>query len=53
MKILIVSNSPWRNENSFGNSFSNIFEGIPDLEIANVYCKYGTPKNNCVSRFTQ
>lgn len=53
MKILIVSNSPWRNENSFGNSFSNIFEGIPDLEIANVYCKYGTPKNNCVSRYYQ
>lgn len=53
MRILIVSNSPWRNDNSFGNSFSNIFEGIPDLEIANIYCKYGMPKNNCVSRYYQ
>ncbi|MCR4594329.1 MAG: hypothetical protein K5761_04685 [Clostridiales bacterium] len=53
MKILIVSNSAWRNENSFGNSFSNIFEGIEGLEIANIYCKYGTPQNNCVSRYFQ
>ncbi len=53
MKIIIVSNSPWRNENSFGNSFSNIFEGIDNLEIANIYCKYGMPQNNCVSRYFQ
>lgn len=53
MKILIVSNSPWRNDNSFGNSFSNIFEGIQDLEIANVYCKYGFPENNVASHFFQ
>lgn len=53
MKILIVSNSPWRSDNSFGNSFSNIFEGIPDIEVANIYCKYGKPQNNVVSRYFQ
>lgn len=53
MKILIVSNSPLRNDNSFGNSFSNIFEGIPDVEIANIYCKYGKPQSNIGSRFFQ
>lgn len=53
MKILIVSNSPWRDDNSFGNTFSNIFEGIPDIEIANIYCKYGFPQNRCVSRYYQ
>lgn len=53
MRILIVSNSPWRNDNSFGNSFTNIFEGIPDLEIANVCCKYGHPESNCISRCYQ
>lgn len=53
MKILIVSNSPWRSDNSFGNSFSNIFEGVPDIEIANIYCKYGKPQNNVVSRYFQ
>lgn len=53
MRILIVSNSPWRNDNSFGNSFSNIFEGIPDLEIANICCKYGHPESNCISKCYQ
>ena len=53
MKILIVSNSPWRNDNSFGNSFSNIFQGMDDLVIANVYLKYGIPDNNVVSEYYQ
>lgn len=53
MKILIVSNSPWRSDNSFGNSFSNIFEGILDLEIANIYCKYGKPQTKAATRFFQ
>lgn len=53
MKIVIVSNSPWRSDNSFGNSFSNIFEGIPDLEIANIYCKYGKPQTKAATRFFQ
>ena len=53
MKILIVSNSPWRKDNSFGNSFSNIFEGIEDLEIANIYCKYGKPNVGFVKKFFQ
>ncbi len=53
MRIIIVSNSPWRSDNSFGNSFSNIFDGIENIEIANIYCKYGQPQNNCVSRCFQ
>lgn len=53
MKILIVSNSPWRADNSFGNSFSNIFEGIPNIEISNIYCKYGKPQNNVASHYFQ
>lgn len=53
MKILILSSTPWTNDNSFGNSFSNIFEGIEDIEIANIYCKYGKPNTNLVSRFFQ
>lgn len=36
MKILVISNTPWSNDNSFGNSFSNIFNGIPNLEFANI-----------------
>lgn len=36
MRILVISNTPWSNDNSFGNSFSNIFNGIPNLEFANI-----------------
>lgn len=43
MKILVVSRTPWSKSNSFGSSFSGIFEGIPDIEIANIYCSHGTP----------
>lgn len=49
MKILIVSNTPWSKENSFGNSFSNIFEGIPDLEFANISCRTVTDLEPIVS----
>lgn len=54
MKILIVSNSPWRDDNSFGNSFSNIFDGLhEEIEIANIYLKYGTPNCTIVKKFFQ
>ena len=53
MKILILSSTPWTKDNSFGNSFSNIFEGLEDVEIANIYCKYGKPETDLVSKFFQ
>lgn len=36
MKILVLSASPWSSGNSFGNSYSNIFTGIENIEIANI-----------------
>lgn len=53
MKLLIVSNSPWRDDNSFGNSYSNIFAGMENIEIANIYCKYGRPNSAEASKFFQ
>ena len=53
MKIVIVSNSPWRSDNSFGNSFSNLFDGMDQLEIGNIYCKFGQPDCNIAKRFFQ
>ncbi|NQU80858.1 MAG: glycosyltransferase [Bacteroidetes bacterium] len=53
MKILILSNTPWSNNNSFGNSFSNIFEGIESFEFANIYCRYGEPQNNLNIKYFQ
>ncbi len=53
MKILILSNTPWRTDNSFGNSFENIFGGMHDVEIANIYCRYGTPNSTIVKKSFQ
>lgn len=53
MRILILSNTPWDVNNSFGNSFSNIFGGIKNIEIANIYCSYGEPNNSFVKKYYQ
>lgn len=53
MRILVISNTPWSNDNSFGNSFSNIFEGIPDIEVANIACRPGHPTSHLVKRYFQ
>lgn len=44
MKILIVSRSPWRLDNSFGNTYSSIFRDMKDVEIANIYLADGVPE---------
>lgn len=53
MNIIVLSNTPWADDNSFGNSYSNIFCGIPDLYFANIYCRYGQPDNQFDMRFFQ
>lgn len=53
MKILVLSNTAWADDNSFGSTFSNIFAGIPGLEFANIYCRYGVPRNVLVDRYYQ
>lgn len=53
MKILVLSNTPWANDNSFGNSYSNIFSGMQGLQFANIYLRYGQPDNDLDMRFFQ
>ena len=53
MRILVLSNTAWDNQNSFGGSFSNIFSGIQGLQIANIYCRYGNPNNTVASEYFQ
>lgn len=53
MKILVLSSTPWSDDNSFGNSFSNIFEGIEDIEVANISCRPGHPTSYLVKRYFQ
>lgn len=53
MRILVLSNTPWADDNSFGNSYSNIFGGISGLQFANIFLQYGQPENDFEMRFFQ
>ena len=53
MKILVVSRTPWDNSNSFGNTFSNLFEGMEDIEIYNICCQNGKMNNHVVKNAFQ
>lgn len=53
MNILVLSNTAWNKDNSFGNSFSNIFEGIPNIKFANIYCRTGEPDNGFDMQYFQ
>ena len=48
MKILVISRTPWNNSNSFGNTFSNLFGGMPDVEVYNICCQNGSTENDVV-----
>lgn len=53
MRLLIVSRTPWDNNNSFGNTFSNLFEGMADVEIYNICCQSGYNNNHVVRQAYQ
>lgn len=53
MKVLIISRTKWDSSNSFGNSYTNLFSGIDNIEIANLYLESGAPNTDVCSRFFQ
>lgn len=54
MRLLVLSRTPWRRDNSFGNTYNNFFERMPDIEIANIYLADGTPeRESFVSAYYQ
>lgn len=48
MKLLIISRTPWNISNSFGNTFSNLFGGMEDVEIYSICCQSGSVHNDIV-----
>lgn len=54
MRILILSQEVWNKANSFGNTYSNIFGGMKDIEIAHIFTLNGLPsKENVVKYYYQ
>lgn len=53
MRVLIISDVPWRDDNSVGNTYSNIFNNFENVEFANLYCKPGKPDSKIVKCYFQ
>ena len=53
MKILTISSTTWDNSNSFGNTFSNLFGGMENVEIYNIACRNGVSNNNVTAKELQ
>ena len=53
MRILVVTDVLWRDDNGVGNSYSNIFKNFPNAEIANICCQQGESNNSISSKCFQ
>lgn len=51
MKVLIISYECWRDDSNGGNVLSNLFDGMNNIEFAQVYCKGGLPQNNVCKKY--
>ena len=53
MRVLVISSTTWDVSNSFGNTFSNLFSGMDDIEIYNISCRNGVNNNDVVKESIQ
>lgn len=53
LRILVLTLAPWNYKNCTGSTQSSIFEGMENIQVANIYCRYGNPDNTIVSRYFQ
>ncbi len=53
LRILVLTLAPWNYKNCTGSTQSSIFEGMENIQVANIYCRYGNPDNAIVSRYFQ
>ena len=49
LRILVISEPAWAEENNTGNTLSNFFTGFP-AEFANIYFRPGMPHNSLCHR---
>jgi len=53
VKVLLITSMPWRNDNNIGNSYSNLFGSLDNVEFAHIYCREGMPQNAICHRYFQ
>ena len=45
MRVLVVSDIEWSDDNSLGNTMSNLFSGIKEITVASLYRRTSNPGN--------
>lgn len=51
LRILVLTNIEWSDENAFGNTMSNLLGEMPDADIACLYRRNAKPKNNVCNKY--
>jgi hypothetical protein len=46
MRVLVITRAPWRNDNNTGNTMTNFFSDMKDMEFYNLYFRDQLPKND-------
>ena len=53
IRILVISLQAWRNDNATGNSYTNIFSDMDEMELFHLYCQGQKPNVQVAKRFYQ
>lgn len=51
MRVLVLSNIEWSDNNAFGNTISNLFHNLKNVEFASLYRRNSKPYNNVCERY--
>lgn len=51
MRVLLLSNIEWSDNNAFGNTMSNLFSGLDGIEVASLYRRSSMPNNNICKKY--
>ena len=51
MRILVLSRNAWDDTNSIGNTLSNFFADMEDVEFANIYFRSSKPNNGLCKKY--
>ena len=50
MRVLVITRAPWRNDNNTGNTMTNFFSDLKDIEFYNLYFRDQLPQNDIAKR---
>lgn len=51
MRVLIITRNAWDDTNAIGNTLSNFFSGIEDVEFASIYFRESLPNNRLCKNY--